>query len=133
MNVLFVCTGNTCRSPMAEGFYNKKYGCGAKSAGIYVENREHPSQNAVRAMQKHGIDISEHISTQVTPEDIKQADHVYTMTEGHAVILREAFPEAADKISVLGKGISDPFGADIATYEKCAEEISGYVEKLYNN
>ena len=130
MNVLFICTGNTCRSPMAAGFYNKIYGSGAKSARIYADSGACASENSVEAMKRRGIDISSHRAAQVTPDDIKAADRIYTMTEGHAVILKEAFPEAADKISVLGKGISDPFGADLETYERCADEICGYIENL---
>lgn len=133
MNVLFVCTGNTCRSPMAEGFYNNIYGGGAKSTGIYAESGALPSEYSVEAMRNFGIDISEHKATQVTPEDVKNAEKIYTMTSGHAVILKEAFPEAANKIEVLGKGISDPFGADLQTYEKCAKEIQAYISKLFNN
>lgn len=132
MNVLFVCTGNTCRSPMAEGFFNKIYGSGAKSAGIYAESGAYPSDFSVEVMKKFGIDISSHRATQVTPEDIRSADKIYTMTSGHAVILKEAFPEAANKIEVLGNGISDPFGADLQTYEKCANEIQSYISKLFD-
>lgn len=115
---------------MAEGFYNKKHGEGARSAGIYAENGALPAANAVSAMKMHGIDISAHRSAQVTPEEIKNAEKIYTMTEGHAFILREAFPEYKDKINVLGKGISDPFGCDEETYLKCADEIKKYVDEL---
>ena len=132
MNVLFVCTGNTCRSPMAEGFFNNIYGSGAKSAGIHAESGAYPSEYSVEAMKKFGIDISGHRASQVTPDDVKNADKIYTMTSGHSVILKEAFPESSDKIEVLGKGISDPFGADLQTYEKCANEIHAYISKLFD-
>lgn len=130
MNVLFVCTGNTCRSPMAEGFFNNIYGSGAKSAGIYTEDGAAPSENAVKAMKKYGIDISEHKAKQISPEDIMNADKVYAMTARHAAILKEIFPEKSDSISVLGNGISDPFGGDEELYLKCAEEIKKCVSEI---
>ena len=130
MKVLFVCTGNTCRSPMAEGFYNKLYGGGAKSAGISAIDGYPPSFNAVAAMKTYGIDISQHRSTMLLPDDIKESDQVFAMDESHAVILKKYFPEYSDKIHLLGKGISDPFGSDLETYLKCADEIYGYISKL---
>lgn len=130
MNVLFVCTGNTCRSPMAEGFFNSIYGSGAKSAGIYTEDGAAPSENAVKAMKKYGIDISEHKAKQISPEDIINADKIYAMTTRHAAILKEIFPEKADNIFILGNGIPDPFGGDEELYLKCAEEIKKFVSEI---
>lgn len=130
MNVLFVCTGNTCRSPMAEGFFNSIFGSGAKSAGIFADEGAAPSYNAVKAMKRYGIDISGHTSKQITPEDIEDADKVFAMTARHAAMLKEIFPQKADIIYVLGNGISDPFGGDEEIYLKCAEEIKKCVEKI---
>lgn len=130
MNILFVCTGNTCRSPMAAAIMNKiavdnDLDVRIESAGIFAEEGG-ASENAKKAMLKYGIDLSEHRTQPVSEELISKCDIILTMTEGQKQLLR---PLAEDKVFTLkefagGSGdISDPYGGGLEEYEETAEEI----------
>ena len=130
MNILFVCTGNTCRSPMAEGYLRSK-----KLGGVTVLSRglacdgSPVSLNSKTAMAEVGIDISGHISRQITDRDIKDADKIICLSPSHrAVLLSAGVPQ--EKLYILGKGISDPFGGDITVYRRCRDEIFAAIDEL---
>ena len=130
MNILLVCTGNTCRSPMAEG-YLKSLGIKdltVKSCGLCATG-ESASENSVKVMKEIGIDISDHISRQITKEDIDLADKIICMSESHKQFL---FSVAENKLLVLGEGISDPFGCGIDVYKKCRDEIISAINALFS-
>lgn len=130
MNILFVCTGNTCRSPMAEGYLRSKGidGVTVSSRGLASDGSP-VSQNSKTAMAEAGIDIGSHISKQLTQNDVKQADKIICLSPSHkAVLLSAGVP--ADKLFVLGNGISDPFGGDISVYRRCRDEIFAAVDAL---
>lgn len=130
MNILFVCTGNTCRSPMAEGYLRSKGidGVTVLSRGIASDGSP-VSLNSKAAMAEVGIDISGHISRQITDGDINKADKIICLSPSHkAVLLSAGVP--ADKLCVLGNGISDPFGGDISVYRRCRDEIFAAVDEL---
>ena len=118
MNILFVCTGNTCRSPMAEGYLNSKNvkGLCVKSRGTAADGMP-VSINAVNAMKDIGIDISSHISKQITGGDILWADKIICMSPSHKAAL-EGCNVPNVKLYVLGGGISDPYGGDENIYKK---------------
>ena len=136
--ILFVCTGNTCRSPMAEVLCNKMLSeagvtdIKALSAGLAVAEGVPASQNAICAVGELSTDLSAHVSRQVTREMIADCDAVYAMTGSHAAMLKKAFPEFAEKISVLGDGIPDPYGGDIEVYRSCRDNILEALKKLKN-
>ena len=132
-NILFVCTGNTCRSPMAEGIYNH-LSSGASSRGLSAEGGI-ASEKAIVIMEKMGIDISKHESKQLTLDDVKNADFIFTMTIGHKNVILSACPEAEDKVFTLGEyaggeDVADPYGGSEAVYEKCARQLYEYIERI---
>ncbi len=127
MNILFVCTGNTCRSPMAEGYLKslKIDNVFVKSRGLSVYPAD-VSENSLLAMQKVGIDISSHKAQQITKEDILWADKIFCMSTSHKQVLDSV---ASDKVFVLSGGIPDPYGFDLEHYENCRNEIFSAIDK----
>lgn len=130
MNILFVCTGNTCRSPMAEGYLNSKgvKDLCVKSRGTAADGA-YAAVNAVNAMKEKGIDISSHISRQITGGDILWADKIICMSPSHKAVL-EGRNVPNDKLYVLGGGISDPYGSDEDIYKNCRDEIFSAIDGL---
>ena len=136
--ILFVCTGNTCRSPMAEGIFNEfahKNGIDAfaSSAGIFITERT-VSKTAVKVMAEIGIDISSHIPTQIDDVLINESDLILTMTENHKRhLVSNGAP--AEKVFTLAQyvgencNISDPYGGDEELYRQTCEEIRSLIEK----
>jgi RpiB/LacA/LacB family sugar-phosphate isomerase len=135
--VLFVCTGNICRSPMAEGLFRHatqgRTDCRVLSAGVGALEGQAPSPHAVRALQELGIDISQQRSRMLTSELIDQADYIFGMTHSHVDSVNLLFPQAAEKSFLLRefdetldefeKDISDPIGGSYETYAYCRDQI----------
>ena len=132
MNVIFVCTGNTCRSPMAEYYLKSKNldGLSVKSRGF--SEGENANPNSIQAMLEVGIDISNHRSLCITKDDLKSADAIICMSESHKQLLLST--EANEnKLLVLGSGVPDPFGSDIDTYRNCRNNIFKNIDILISN
>lgn len=133
MKVLFVCTGNTCRSPMAEGIFNH-LSEGAFSRGLMAEGGK-ASENSVKTMAKMGIDISAHVSKQLAIEDVEEAELVLTMSKMHKAAIVNAVPQSEGKVFTIGEyahgdDVADPYGGSEEVYEACGAQLYDYIERI---
>lgn len=135
--ILFVCTGNTCRSPMAQGIFN--HICAennlpfvAESAGLSTITGLPVADNSKKVMQKKGIDISTLTSTDIADKQLEDYYLIAVMTGEHRDILRY-YGVPAERIYILSEdkgGIFDPYGGSEALYELCRDEIEEAVKTL---
>ncbi len=126
--VLFVCTGNTCRSPMAACLTNtlcQREGrdCRADSAGIYARDGSPASSGAYRAMKAKGSSLAPHGAQSLTAPLIRQSDLIVAMTHAHRELLLSRFPEVESKTIVFAPPVPDPFGGSDALYQQTADVI----------
>lgn len=134
--IIFICTGNTCRSPMAEGLFRahggeQETGLAATSAGLFTQDGLPASDNAVTAAKELGADISAHRSRMLTHEMAQSARYLVCMTGAHYDRVCELFPDCADKVFTLTqRDVSDPFGGDLETYRRAAAEIDEGVRSI---
>lgn len=141
---LFICTGNICRSPMAEGLFRHalqgRTEYRAISAGLGAANGQPPSAYSVQAMKELGVDISRQRSQMLTAELVKQADYILGMTHSHVDTVMLLYPAAAEKTFLLRefddtldpfeKDISDPIGGSYEVYLNCRDQIEQGIASL---
>ncbi len=143
-NILFVCTGNICRSPMAEGLFRHlvadRSDVQVASAGVNASYGQPPSTYAVEALADLGIDISDQRSQPLTGKLVEEADLIFTMTRGHLDALEAYFPEAADKAFLVREfdpaahagdlDVPDPIGQSRAVYFRCRDALKKVLPSL---
>ena len=144
--VLFVCTGNSCRSVMAEGllrhFLKQKGRPGTQviSAGTHTIPGMGPTQETIESMRAEGIDVTSHLSQPLTPELVQRADVIFCMEEFHQDQILAFHPEAAPKVHLLrtfrnprpepDPNIPDPIGRPAHVYEACLATVREGIERV---
>lgn len=144
MKIMFICTGNICRSAMAHAMMSKKVKDENKdievySCGVFAENGDYPTREAIEVMEEYGVDLKPHRATNIRQSNIKEMDVILCATTAHKNNVLNMYPELEGKVYTMKEyagfdkkdlDIKDPWGYDISTYRRCASEIEKCIENL---
>lgn len=143
IHVIFICTGNICRSAMADGYLKYRLNelervneIKVSSAGTQATQNEESPIYAKKAIAKYGANIEKHTATTLENSNIEEAQYVLVMTEKHKQDVISKYPNLMGKVKLLGeyakdkkyKEIDDPWGYSFEVYENCAKEIVDSIE-----
>ena len=144
MKIMFICTGNICRSAMAHVMLEDKAKKQNKdiqvySCGIFAQNGDKSTQEAIEVMKEYTINLENHRATNIRNSDIEQMDIILCATTAHKNNVINMYPNLEEKIFTMKEyveypkndlDIKDPWGFDINTYRRCAKEIEDCIEKM---
>ena len=145
MKIMFICTGNICRSAMAHRMLEKRlkdiknseievYSC-----GIYAENGDGSTYNAINVMKDYDVDLSTHRATNINNSKIEEMDLILCATNTHKQEVIYMYPKLKEKVFTMKEyinkntedlNIKDPWGYDSYVYERCAEEINEVIDSI---
>ena len=143
-SVLFVCTANICRSPMAMGLMQNKVRDSInewriESAGTWAINGEPAAINTIKVLEERGIDINSHRSRLVTLDMMRQFKLILTMERGHKEALQVEFPAYAGNVLLLSElvdgvfDVHDPIGGPLENFQETAKEIEQILSDGFEN
>ena len=142
--IMFVCTGNICRSAMAEKMLKKrveeeKLDIEVYSCGVSAQDGDWPTFTSIEVCKDYDVDLSTHRATNILNSNIEEMDLVLCATEAHKDAVIDIYPDLVGKVFTMkeyvgntenGLNISDPWGYDADVYRKCAREIEDIIEKI---
>lgn len=147
MEIMFICTGNICRSAMAHKLMEKKLkdnkiiDIEVYSCGIFAENGDRPTYNAIEVTKEYDVDLKEHKATNIRSSKIEEMDLILCATMSHKYSVIQMYPSLANKVYTLKEyvnedkekkdlDIKDPWGYDIEIYRFCIAEIDQLLDKI---
>ena len=148
MKIMFICTGNICRSAMAHWMLIKKLeeknrtDIEVYSCGLYAQTGDGPTFEAIEAMEEYGVDLKQHRATNIKNSNIKEMDLILCATRSHKILVLDQYPELDGKVFTLKEYVNynkeghksidldDPWGYGETVYKHCAAEIEDCLELL---
>ena len=145
IRVVFICTGNICRSPTAEALLREKWkqsgydGLIVSSMGIHGLDKQEASENAKNVCKENDIDLSEHRSRRLDIPELESADIIFSMEKVQKEFLKLFFPKFDDKSFLLGawpaketrkSDIKDPMGSTLKTYKQVYKIINEHIDRI---
>ncbi|MEE8431637.1 MAG: hypothetical protein V3S16_10335 [Candidatus Desulfatibia sp.] len=145
LNIIFVCTGNICRSPMAEGFLRHKWqemrrqDLKVSSMGTHGLDDSPPEEHAQAVCEEHGCDISSHRSRSLIGDELQKADLIFCMEPVHKKFVQTFFPWYRERIFLLGawpgkenrkSSIADPMGGSYEDFQRIFAMIRNHIGRI---